>query len=193
MSSNSSQCLLKTLFFFTLIFQLVNSRSIKSTIYSTKLDESLTYIWPLPSQFTSGNDTLTVNPNLTLEFTGNAGSRSVVVVEEVFERYKKIIFKHGANKLSKAGDYFDINRVTVIVHSDNDELQLGVDESYSLLVTKSNERSIIGGVSIENVLHWHIIDEESFPLEVPSYPNLWKGSYTKWERYTVEDAIEIVE
>jgi len=43
-----------------------------------------------------------------------------------------------------------------------------------------------------NVLHWHIIDEQSFPLEVPSYPNLWKGSYTKWERYTVEDAYEIV-
>ncbi|KAH0979793.1 hypothetical protein GBA52_006970 [Prunus armeniaca] len=43
-----------------------------------------------------------------------------------------------------------------------------------------------------NVLHWHVIDRESFPLEVPSYPKLWKGSYTKWERYTVEDAIEIV-
>ncbi|WVZ95919.1 hypothetical protein U9M48_041624 [Paspalum notatum var. saurae] len=43
-----------------------------------------------------------------------------------------------------------------------------------------------------NVLHWHIIDEQSFPLEVPSYPNLWKGSYTKWERYTVEDAHDIV-
>ncbi|KAF9687331.1 hypothetical protein SADUNF_Sadunf02G0082600 [Salix dunnii] len=43
-----------------------------------------------------------------------------------------------------------------------------------------------------NVLHWHIIDEQSFPLEVPSYPNLWKGSYTKWERYTVEDAYDIV-
>ncbi|KAG0501197.1 hypothetical protein HPP92_001269 [Vanilla planifolia] len=44
-----------------------------------------------------------------------------------------------------------------------------------------------------NVLHWHIIDEESFPLEVPTYPNLWEGSYTKWERYTVEDAHEIVD
>ncbi|BAT83080.1 hypothetical protein VIGAN_04018100 [Vigna angularis var. angularis] len=43
-----------------------------------------------------------------------------------------------------------------------------------------------------NVLHWHIIDEESFPLEVPTYPDLWKGSYTRWERYTVEDAYEIV-
>lgn len=44
-----------------------------------------------------------------------------------------------------------------------------------------------------NVLHWHIIDEESFPLEVPSYPKLWKGSYTKWERYTLDDARDIVE
>ncbi|XP_059317651.1 beta-hexosaminidase 1 isoform X2 [Lycium ferocissimum] len=265
MSSNSSQFQLKTLFFSTLIFQLVNSNSLKSTHHTTKLDESLTYIWPLPSKFTSGNDTLTVDPNLTLEFTGYTGSGSVVI-EEAFERYKKIIFKHGSNKLSKTGDYFDVSKVTVIVHSDNHELQLGVDESYSLLVSKSNEHSIIGEVSIEvklqlsnvinidtmsqlctfdygvktvqihkapwfiqdkprfayrglmldtsrhylpieiikqiiesmsyaklNVLHWHIIDEQSFPLEVPSYPNLWKGAYTKWERYTVEDAIEIVD
>ncbi|XP_060212628.1 beta-hexosaminidase 1 [Lycium barbarum] len=265
MSSNSSQNSLKTLCFFTLIFQLVNSNSLKSTHQTTKLDESLTYIWPLPSKFTSGNNTITVNPNLTLDFTGNTGSGSGVI-EEAFERYKKIIFKHGSNKLSKTGDYFDVNKVTVIVHSDNHELQLGVDESYSLLVSKSNEHSIIGEVSIEansvygalrgletmsqlctfdygvktvqihkapwfiqdeprfayrglmldtsrhylpieiikqiiesmsyaklNVLHWHIIDEQSFPLEVPSYPNLWKGAYTKWERYTVEDAIEIVD
>lgn len=44
-----------------------------------------------------------------------------------------------------------------------------------------------------NVLHWHIIDEESFPLEVPSYPELWRGSYTSWERYTLDDARDIVE
>lgn len=259
MSSNS-QFLLKTLFLL-FIFPLVNARSIKSTLHkTTELDESLTYLWPLPSQFTFGNDTLTVDPNLSIVFTGNGvGS---VIVKEAFERYKKIIFKHG----SKSGDFFDVTQLTVIVHSDNDELQLGVDESYSLLVTKSNEHSIIGEVSIEansvygalrgletmsqlcifdygvktvqihkapwfiqdkprfayrgllldtsrhylpieiikqiiesmsyaklNVLHWHIIDEESFPLEVPSYPNLWKGSYTKWERYTVEDAYEIVD
>ncbi|XWS75035.1 hypothetical protein CRYUN_Cryun01aG0050600 [Craigia yunnanensis] len=38
----------------------------------------------------------------------------------------------------------------------------------------------------------HIIDEQSFPLEVPTYPNLWNGAYIKWERYTVKDASEIV-
>ncbi|KAG8380365.1 hypothetical protein BUALT_Bualt06G0007900 [Buddleja alternifolia] len=43
-----------------------------------------------------------------------------------------------------------------------------------------------------NVLHWHIVDSQSFPLEVPSYPKLWNGAYSVSERYTITDAIEIV-
>ncbi|XP_031095704.1 beta-hexosaminidase 1 [Ipomoea triloba] len=247
-----------TLFIFFLFFALVNSRKLK---LRTELDESLTYLWPLPSEFTSGNDTLTVDPNLSLSVSGNGGGS--VIVKEAFERYKHIIFKHGS-KVAGSGDY-DIKQLSVTVHSDNEELQLGVDESYTLLVAKSNERSIVQGISIEansvygavraletmsqlcvfdyvtkdvqvqnapwlindkprfkyrgllldtsrhylpieiikqviesmsyaklNVLHWHIIDEESFPIEVPTYPNLWKGAYTKMERYTVEDAYDIV-
>ncbi|XP_073000288.1 beta-hexosaminidase 3 [Typha latifolia] len=43
-----------------------------------------------------------------------------------------------------------------------------------------------------NVLHWHIVDEQSFPIEVPSYPKLWNGAYSNSERYTMADALEIV-
>uniref|UniRef100_A0A7N0U6L8 Beta-hexosaminidase n=1 Tax=Kalanchoe fedtschenkoi TaxID=63787 RepID=A0A7N0U6L8_KALFE len=43
-----------------------------------------------------------------------------------------------------------------------------------------------------NVLHWHIVDTQSFPLEVPSYPKLWEGAYSTSERYTFSDASEIV-
>ncbi|XP_047331935.1 beta-hexosaminidase 3-like [Impatiens glandulifera] len=43
-----------------------------------------------------------------------------------------------------------------------------------------------------NVLHWHIVDAQSFPLEIPSYPNLWKGAYSDSERYTIMDATDIV-
>ena len=46
---------------------------------------------------------------------------------------------------------------------------------------------------MQNVLHWHIVDEQSFPIEIPSYPGLWKGAYTYEERYTMDDAREIVE
>ncbi|KAK4433104.1 Beta-hexosaminidase 3 [Sesamum alatum] len=43
-----------------------------------------------------------------------------------------------------------------------------------------------------NVLHWHIVDSQSFPLEIPSYPKLWNGAYSMSERYTIADAVEIV-
>uniref|UniRef100_A0A0E0L2K0 Beta-hexosaminidase n=1 Tax=Oryza punctata TaxID=4537 RepID=A0A0E0L2K0_ORYPU len=44
-----------------------------------------------------------------------------------------------------------------------------------------------------NVLHWHIVDEQSFPLEIPSYPKLWNGAYSYSERYTMDDTIDIVQ
>ncbi|XP_059628590.1 beta-hexosaminidase 3 [Cornus florida] len=43
-----------------------------------------------------------------------------------------------------------------------------------------------------NVLHWHIVDKQSFPLEISSYPKLWNGAYSISERYTAADAAEIV-
>ncbi|KAL1535613.1 Beta-hexosaminidase 1 [Salvia divinorum] len=227
-------------------------------------DDSPTYIWPLPSQYTSGNQTLTVNPNLTLVTSGDGGGSRTV--SEAFDRYKRIIFEHASLKFPSSGVDYDLNKLTILVHSDDEELQLGVDESYNLLVAARDAHSVIGEVTIEansvygalhgletlsqlcafdygtktvklynapwyiqdkprfeyrgllldtsrhylpieimkqviesmsyaklNVLHWHIIDEQSFPLEVPSFPKLWKGAYTKWERYTIDDASEIVD
>ncbi|XP_059431888.1 beta-hexosaminidase 3 [Corylus avellana] len=43
-----------------------------------------------------------------------------------------------------------------------------------------------------NVMHWHIVDTQSFPLEIPSFPKLWDGAYSISERYTFADAAEIV-
>ncbi|XP_023747103.1 beta-hexosaminidase 1 [Lactuca sativa] len=267
-SLNPSQLLL----FFTLLSvflylpPIINSRTIRTVDSSSHFsdDSSVTYLWPLPSEFTSGNETLLVDPSLSLSLFGNGGNS--VIVREAFERYRTIIFKHvGSSKFGTRDLGYDIGKLSVIVHSDDEELQLGVDESYTLLVAKNHALSIVGEVTIEantvygalrgletfsqlcgfdygtksvqiykapwfikdkprfafrgllldtsrhyypidiikqiiesmsyvklNVLHWHIIDEESFPLEVPAYPKLWKGSYTKWERYTVEDAYEIV-
>lgn len=45
---------------------------------------------------------------------------------------------------------------------------------------------------MQNVMHWHIVDTQSFPLEIPSFPKLWDGAYSISERYTFADAAEIV-
>ncbi|KAM3399994.1 hypothetical protein ACQJBY_005087 [Aegilops geniculata] len=222
------------------------------------------YIWPLPKNFTSGTQTLAVDPDLALDPQGAGGGAAAVA--EAFERYRHLIFSPWAHAARPASAGYDVARLTVVVASADETLELGVDESYTIYIAAAGgANSIVGGATIEantiygairgletfsqlcvfnydtknvevryapwhiqdeprfafrglmldtsrhylpvdvikqvidsmsfsklNVLHWHIIDEQSFPLEIPSYPNLWKGSYSKSERYTVEDARYIV-
>ena len=44
-----------------------------------------------------------------------------------------------------------------------------------------------------NVLHWHMVDSQSFPLQSKSSPKLWAGAYSPQERYTQADVASIVE
>lgn len=44
-----------------------------------------------------------------------------------------------------------------------------------------------------NVFHWHIIDDDSFPLDIPQYPNLAKsGAFSAEEVYNVASIKDIV-
>jgi len=44
-----------------------------------------------------------------------------------------------------------------------------------------------------NVLHWHIVDTQTFPAEIPMVPKLWNGAYSNEERYSRYDIMEIIE
>ncbi|GAQ79295.1 Beta-N-acetylhexosaminidase [Klebsormidium nitens] len=44
-----------------------------------------------------------------------------------------------------------------------------------------------------NVIHWHLVDMQSFPIEIPSFPRLWDGAWSEFERYTTRDMQDIVE
>ncbi|CAI5488789.1 unnamed protein product [Closterium sp. Naga37s-1] len=44
-----------------------------------------------------------------------------------------------------------------------------------------------------NVLHWHMVDTQSFPIETPSFPRLWLGAFSPFERYTTDDMHHIVQ
>ncbi|KAL5716613.1 beta-N-acetylhexosaminidase [Ranunculus cassubicifolius] len=258
--------LIATYFLISLISSplLIQSRNLNlKSLSSQQLDDddSLVYLWPLPTEFTHGNSTISIHPDLSLDLSTNSS-----ILKQAFLRYTNIIFKHKFSKKNPVAAVYDILNLKIIVDSDNETLNFGVDESYSLYIAKQDGLSIVGQATIQantvygalrgletfsqlcsfsyrtktvevhkapwyiqdepkfafrgllldtsrhylpinvikqviesmsyaklNVLHWHIIDEESFPLEVPSYPDLWKGSYSKWERYTVEDAYDIVD
>merc|ERR1712166_183423 len=44
-----------------------------------------------------------------------------------------------------------------------------------------------------NVLHWHISDSQSFPMQSFTHPKLWNGAFSDQERYTQADISTIVE
>ena len=44
-----------------------------------------------------------------------------------------------------------------------------------------------------NVLHWHMGDNPSFPLQIQSHPTLWNGSFSSQERYLQSDIAQVVE
>jgi len=56
-------------------------------------------------------------------------------------------------------------------------------------------RSIIDSLPYAklNVLHWHMVDTQSFPFESTTYPKLWEGAYSKHERYLQSDITSIVD
>ena len=44
-----------------------------------------------------------------------------------------------------------------------------------------------------NVLHWHMVDSQSYPFQSKTYPKLWDGAYSDQERYTQADIAAVVE
>ncbi|CAN7984263.1 unnamed protein product, partial [Ixodes pacificus] len=44
-----------------------------------------------------------------------------------------------------------------------------------------------------NVFHWHIVDDQSWPLAMVTYPNLTQGAYTPRHIYSLEEVQDVIE
>lgn len=89
------------------------------------VDDSLTYLWPLPSEFTSGNETLSIDPALDLSVGGNGGNSNIV--RAAFDRYRGIIFKHGDGvylfgRLRGRRPVYDISKLRIVVNSASEDV-----------------------------------------------------------------------
>lgn len=69
-----------------------------------------------------------------------------------------------------------------------------LDSARNYLSIKTIKKNIDAmAASKMNVLHWHITDSQSFPLEIPSLPNMTKyGAYTEKSIYTSTNIEELV-
>ncbi|KFK21905.1 hypothetical protein AALP_AAs65627U000300 [Arabis alpina] len=76
----------------------------------------------------TGEETLSVDPTISLIVGGNGGGSPIV---------------------KAAFESMIITSLKIIVHSKSDKLKLGVDESYTLMVSKKDEHSIVGEAKIE--------------------------------------------
>ncbi|OAY73924.1 Beta-hexosaminidase 3, partial [Ananas comosus] len=206
-------------------------------------------LWPMPKSVSHGSKTLYVSREFGLYMEGSNYSDGSGILKGAFERMVDLVEASHVIDGNSSGSGV-LSGVNVVVHSPEDSLNFGVDESYTLsaetvfgalhalqtfsqlcsfnFVTRVVElRSapwtisdlprfpyrgllidtsrhylpvrIIKGVidamtfSKLNVLHWHIVDTQSFPIEIPSYPRLWNGAYSYSERYTMADAVDIVQ
>ena len=94
--------------------------------------DSLTYLWPLPAEYTFGVDALSVDPALTLSVAGNGGGSAIL--RAAFDRYRGIVFKHTGvgfsffrklrERLVSSVSAFDVDTLKITVHSDNEEVRV---------------------------------------------------------------------
>ncbi|XP_055546906.1 chitooligosaccharidolytic beta-N-acetylglucosaminidase [Wyeomyia smithii] len=110
--------------------------------------------------------------------------------------------RHGLETLSQlmvAKNYADGNCLLVLAEariSDSPKFAhrgFLLDTARNYISTKAILRQLDGMASIKmNVLHWHITDSQSFPLELVSYPQVTKqGAYSEDESYSQADVRNI--
>lgn len=69
-----------------------------------------------------------------------------------------------------------------------------IDTARNYQSMKATKRQIDGlSLSKMNVLHWHLVDAQAWPVEIESYPEMWKDSYGPNKRWSIQDMKEIVE
>eukprot|EP01100_Stratorugosa_tubuloviscum_P006204 TRINITY_DN2685_c1_g3_i1.p1 TRINITY_DN2685_c1_g3~~TRINITY_DN2685_c1_g3_i1.p1 ORF type:complete len:525 (+),score=222.79 TRINITY_DN2685_c1_g3_i1:63-1637(+) len=232
-------------------------------IFLTTFINCLT-IWPRPQTLTTGIQTVQLFPN-SFQFIQVNGNSDLL--STAFKRYFPLVFynatktdKPNSSTSSSAASIPELKFLNVYVDSNDETLELNIDESYSLdISTNSNAtltaKTVFGAlhgletfsqlvdftaingigfliqnipISIDdaprfvhrglmidssrhfiplslifstvdalaynklNVLHWHIVDGESFPVECKSYPKLSLGAWTPNRLYTQDEISQVV-
>ncbi|KAL9896426.1 chitooligosaccharidolytic beta-N-acetylglucosaminidase-like isoform 1-T2 [Glossina fuscipes fuscipes] len=144
-------------------------------------------------------------PKLTLNtdesYTLNVTKEDNFIIADI--RAKNFFgIRHGLETLSQLIVYDDIKHELQILGnvslSDKPAFKwrgLMLDTARHFYSVKSIKRTLDAMAMVKlNTFHWHIIDSQSFPMEIKARPELHKlGAYSQRKVYTHRDITEIVE
>eukprot|EP00908_Phaeocystis_cordata_P018122 Transcript_29514.p2 GENE.Transcript_29514~~Transcript_29514.p2 ORF type:complete len:586 (-),score=168.89 Transcript_29514:155-1849(-) len=119
-----------------------------------------------------------------------ATSKTVYGALRALETFSQLVrFDFDANGYTVPGAPWDIKDAPRFQHRG---LMIDTARHYQPL---ASIRAIIDSLQYAklNVLHWHMVDTQSFPFEVKSHPKLWDAAHLPSQRYTQADVAGIVE
>ncbi|CAK9435278.1 uncharacterized protein LODBEIA_P57570 [Lodderomyces beijingensis] len=71
---------------------------------------------------------------------------------------------------------------------------LMVDSARNFLpVDKITEQIEVMALAKMNTLHWHLVDSQSWPVEIDSYPEMTEDAYSASEVYTKKDLVSVLD
>ncbi|CAG8576455.1 4891_t:CDS:2 [Diversispora eburnea] len=172
-------------------------------------------LWPIPQQWSNGSSTLVLYPSVEIKLTiisptsEDLSIKTKKIFNSAKNRFQQYLIQE---KYVSPNVKFNIpthpskkilQLIEIEVYDGNSELELGVNESYCLLLDTSRNYYSIDDIlkTIEimswnkmNVFHWHIVDATSWPVVSKKFPKLSeKGAYDpKTMIYTKQD-IRIVD
>ncbi|KAL2491423.1 Beta-hexosaminidase 2 [Abeliophyllum distichum] len=154
---------------------------------ASQLNTLTVIVADVTSQLTHG-----VNESYTITIPSSGSTNAILTAETVWgairglETFSQLVYSNPSRVAS--GLY--ISDVPLFVHRgimlDTSRNYYGVNDLLRLIKAMSMNKL--------NVFHWHITDSHSFPIVLPSEPELaGKGAYGESMRYTVADVKNVVE
>ncbi|KAH8067809.1 N-acetyl-beta-D-galactosaminidase [Aureococcus anophagefferens] len=149
----------------------------------------------------AGSTDLCVPTSLAFELDGEA--RTSAVVRGAVERYAAYIFAHGdldatrgATLAARASSSYVLENAPVRIEDAPRFAYRGVMVDCARhFIPLTYLEAVVDGMAFSklNVLHLHLSDQESFPVESRRFPELWASAFSDYEVYTVRELRRFVE